>query len=54
MKQKLAEEETFTLYVIAMHYRLPFNLYRDLVPCFVNARGSSKKLVWTPKFHVSR
>ena len=51
---EVAEEESFTSFLIAMNYRLLINLYRDLVPCFVIARGGSKKLVWTPQFHVSR
>jgi len=34
--------------------RALFGLYRDLVPCFVIARGGSKKLVWTFQFHVPR
>ena len=46
----LAERETFTSKVLAKIYRLIFNLYRDLVPCFVIARGGSKKLVGTPNF----
>ena len=54
MKRKLAEEEAFTSFLLATHYRLLFNLYRDLVPCFVIARRGSKKLVWTFQFHVPR
>ena len=54
MKRKMAEEDTFTPLVIAINYRLLLNLYRDLVPCFVIARGGSKKLVWTFQFHVPR
>jgi len=50
----MAEGETFTSIVLAMLYRLLFNLYRDLVPCFVIARGGSKKLVFTFQFHVPR
>ena len=50
----MAERETFTSIVLTKLYRLLFNLYRDLVPCFVNARGGSKKLVGAPQFHVSR
>ena len=44
-------EETFTSLVLAVHYGLLFNLYPELVPCFVNDRGGSKKLVWTFRFH---
>ena len=51
---QVAERETFTSIVLTMLYRLLFNLYRDLVPYFVNARGGSKKLVGKPQFHVSR
>jgi len=39
---------------LAVHYRLLFNLYRDLVPFFVIARWGSKKLVWTFQLHVPR
>ena len=54
MEVCVAEGETFTSLVLAMIYRLLFNLYRDLVPCFVIARGVSKKLVWTFRFHAPR
>ena len=54
MNIQVAEGETFTSLVIAMNYRLLFNLYRYLVPCFVIARGGSKKIVWTFQFHVPR
>ncbi len=43
----LAEEETFTSLVLSAQYRILFKLYSDLVPCFVIARGGSKKFVWT-------
>ena len=54
MNMQVAEEETFISLVITILYRLLFNLYRDLVPCFVIARGGSKKLVWNFQFHVPR
>ena len=48
----MAERETFTLFLFAMHYGPIIILYRDLVPCFVIARGGMKKLRCTIRFYV--
>ena len=54
LEERLAEGESFTSIAIAILYRILFILYRDLVPCFVIARGVSKKLEWIFQFHFQR